>query len=400
MPKRSFPVGTFILSVLVIIGLAVMIFRYVNGLGAISNLSDGRPWGLWISFDLYCGVALAAGGFTLAGAVYIFNLKKYHSVVRPAVLTAFLGYTLVILALLVDLGQPWYIWHIIINWNIHSPLFEVGMCVMSYTAVLALEFSPAVFEGLNKSNLPVVKRINWHIPWRVIRAIQIPLVIAGVVLSTLHQSSLGSMLLMMPETLHALWYTPILPILFLTSAIAVGPAMVIFESTLSTRVFGHKLDIDVLSGLARAIPYILGLYLLFKVFELTAVGELGLIFTAYPQNLLWWGEIIVGVIAPIILFSIPNMRQNRNIVFWTSVLIVVGLMFNRFNVSMLALGMRPGYIYFPHWMEFAISLGLVADALIVIWLAHRFLPIVSHENSVEAIAYRENGQKSIISPEA
>jgi len=382
IPKRSFPVSTFILSVLVVLVLAVIITRYLNELGAISNLSDGRAWGLWISFDLYCGVALAAGGFTLAGAVYIFNLKKYHSVVRPAVLTAFLGYTLVILALLVDLGQPWYIWHIIINWNIHSPLFEVGMCVMAYTVVLALEFSPAVFEGLNKSDLPVVRRINWRIPWRVIRAIQIPLVIAGVVLSTLHQSSLGSMLLMMPETLHALWYTPILPILFLTSAVAVGPAMVIFESTLSTKIFGHKLDMDVLSGLARAIPYILGLYLLLKVIELTAVGELGLIFTAYPQNLLWWGEIIVGVIIPIVLFSLSDVRHNRNAVFWSSVLVILGLVLNRFNVSMLALGMRPGYTYFPHWMEFAISVGLVADALLVIWLAHRFLPIVSHEDIV------------------
>ncbi len=385
MPKKhSFPVGTFILSILVVVGLAVVIYRYIYGLGAISNLSDGRAWGLWISFDLYCGVALAAGGFTLAGAVYIFNLKKYRSVVRPAILTAFLGYTLVILALLVDLGHPWYIWHIIINWNVHSPLFEVGMCVMFYTAVLALEFSPAVFEGLSKSNLPVVRHINWHFPWRVIRAIQIPLVIAGVVLSTLHQSSLGSMLLMMPETLHELWYTPILPILFLISAVAVGPAMVIFESTLSTRVFGHKLDIDVLSGLARVIPYILGLYLLLKVIELTAVGELGLIFTAYPQNLLWWGEIIIGVIVPIILFSMSDVRQNRSAVFWTSVLIIIGLVINRFNVSMLALGMRPGYFYFPHWMEFAVSVGLVADALLVIWLAHRFLPIAHQEQIVEA----------------
>jgi Ni/Fe-hydrogenase subunit HybB-like protein len=363
--KRAFPFGTLVLTILVIIGLGVMIYRYLYGIGAISNLSDGRAWGLWISFDLYCGVALAAGGFTLAGAVYIFNLKKYHSVVRPAVLTAFLGYTLVILALLVDLGQPWYIWHILINWNIHSPLFEVGVCVMSYTAVLALEFSPAVFE-----------RFNWHVPLRFIRAIQIPLVILGVVLSTLHQSSLGSMLLMMPTTLHALWYSPILPILFLTSAVAVGPAMVIFESTLSTRVFGHKLEMDVLSGLARAVPYILGIYLLLKVIDLMAAGEIGLIFTAYPINLLWWGEIIVGVILPILLFSIPEVRQSRNAVFWTSVLVILGLMLNRFNVSMLALGMRPGYSYFPDWMEFAISVGLVADALLVIWLAHRLLPIV------------------------
>lgn len=366
--KRSFPIGTFILSILVIFGLAVMIIRYLNGLGAISNLSDGRAWGLWISFDLYCGVALAAGGFTLAGAVYIFNLKKYHPVVRPAVLTAFLGYTLVILALLVDLGQPWYIWHAIIYWNIHSPLFVVAICVMISTAVLALEFSPAVFE-----------RLNWHAPLRVIRSIQIPLVIASVVFATLHQSSLGSMLLMMPETLHALWYTSILPILFLVSAVAVGLAMVIFESTLSTRVFGHKLGMDVLSGLTKAIPYILGLYLLLKVIDLMVAGEIGLIFLAYPQNLLWWGEIISGVILPIILFSLPSVRQNRNAVFWSSVLVIIGLVLNRFNVSMLALDMRPGTIYFPHWMEFAISVGLVADAFLVIWLAHRFLPIVEHE---------------------
>ncbi|MCK4724086.1 MAG: Ni/Fe-hydrogenase cytochrome b subunit, partial [Dehalococcoidia bacterium] len=340
--KRTFPFGISVLGILVILGIIPIIIRYINGLGAVSNLSDGRPWGFWISFDLYCGVALAAGGFTLAGVVYIFNLKKYHSVVRPAVLTAFLGYTLVILALLVDLGQPWYIWHAMIYWNIHSPLFEVAICVMAYTTVLALEFSPAVFEGLNKSNFPVIRRFNWHIPLRIIRSIQIPLVIAGVVLSTLHQSSLGSMLLMMPETLHALWYSPILPILFLTSAVAVGPAMVIFESTLSTKVFGHKLDLDVLSGLGRAIPYILGIYLLLKLVDLTARGNLGLIFSAYPQNLLWWGEIIIGVILPIILLSMPGVRQNRSGVFWSAVLVVIGLIFNRFNVSMLALDMRPG----------------------------------------------------------
>ena len=370
--KRSWPVGTFILSALVVIGLGVVVYRYINGLGAISNMSDGRAWGLWIGFDLYCGVALAAGGFTLAGAVYIFRLKKYQPVVRPAVLTAFLGYTLVILALLVDLGQPWYIWHIIINWNIHSPLFEVGLCVMTYTAVLALEFSPVVFE-----------RLNWHVPLKIIRSIQIPLVIAGVVLSTLHQSSLGSMLLMMPETLHALWYSPVLPILFLVSAIAVGPAMVIFESTLSTRVFGHKLDQDVLSGLAKAIPYILGIYLLLKIMELMAAGEIEMIFTAYPQNLLWWGEVVIGVITPIILFSIPDVRQSRQAVFWTSVVVIAGLILNRFNVTLLALDMRPGYSYFPHWMEIAVSVGLVADALLVVWLAHRFLPMIKHQEATE-----------------
>jgi len=159
--------------------------------------------------------------------------------------------------------------------------------------------------------------------------------------------------------------------------------MVIFESTLSTKVFGHKLDLDVLSGLGRAIPYILGIYLLLKLVDLTARGNLGLIFSAYPQNLLWWGEIIIGVILPIILLSMPGVRQNRSGVFWSAVLVVIGLIFNRFNVSMLALAMRPGFTYFPHWMEIAISAALVADAMLVIWLAHRFLPIVSHEEIME-----------------
>jgi len=381
--RRKFPFGITALTILVILGLIPVIIRYINGLGAVSNLSDGRPWGFWISFDLYCGVALAAGGFTLAGWVYLFNREKYHAVARPAVLTAFLGYTLVILALLVDLGQPWYIWHAIIYWNIHSPLFEVAICVMTYTAVLALEFSPAVFEALSRSNLAIFRWFNWHIPLRVIRSVQIPLVIAGVVLSTLHQSSLGSMLLMMPETLHALWYTPILPILFLTSAIAVGPAMVIFESTLSTRAFGHKLSLDILSGLGKAIPYILGIYLLLKLVDLTARGDIGLIFTAYPQNLLWWGEIIIGVVLPIILLSMPSIRQSRSAIFWSAVLVVLGLVFNRFNVSMLALSMRPGFTYFPHWMEVAISAALVADAMLVIWLAYRFLPMTDHEEVAE-----------------
>jgi Ni/Fe-hydrogenase subunit HybB-like protein len=374
LQKRKFPKGLAILTALVILGLIPIIIRYVYGLGAMSNLNDGRPWGLWISFDLYCGVALAAGGFTLAGAVYVFRLEKYHSVARPAVLTAFLGYTLVILALLVDLGQPWFIWHIMITPNIHSPLFEVGLCVMTYTIVLALEFSPAVFE-----------KFNWHLPLKVIRAIQIPLVIAGVCLSTLHQSSLGSMLLMAPTYLHPLWYTPILPIMFLNSAIAVGPAMVMFESTLTGKALGHKQNHEVMEGLGKIIPWILGIYLLLKLGDLLLAGEIGLIFTAYPYNINWWIEILVGIVAPIILFNLKSIRKSDTKLFWIATLVVVGLIINRFNVSMFALATRPGYTYFPSWMEFAISVGLVADSMLVIWLAYKLLPMMQHEPSHAAV---------------
>ncbi len=370
--RRSFPIGIPILILLIAVALGVAVYRYANGIGAISNLSDGRAWGLWISFDLYCGVALAAGGFTLAATVYVFNLKKYYPIVRSAILTAFLGYLLVILALLVDLGQPWRIWHIFIYWNLHSPLFEVGWCVVLYTMVLALEVSPMVFE-----------RFNLDVPLKVIRSFQIPLVIVGIVLSTLHQSSLGSMLLMMPNTLNPLWYTSILPILFLLSAIAVGLAMTIVESSLSSRAFGHKVDLDILAGLGKAIPYVLGLYLLVKLGELLLAGELDLIFTETPQNLLWWVEVVGGVVLPMVLLSLESVRRSRSKLFWSAALVVGGLVLNRFNVSLLALGPRPGTTYFPHWMEFAITVGVVSAGLLVFTLVNRYLPVTHHEEAAE-----------------
>lgn len=366
--KRSLPVGTIILTVMALAVLPILIVRYLYGLGAISNLSDGRPWGLWISFDLYCGVALAAGGFTMAATVYIFNRQKYHPIVRPAIMTAFLGYVLVILALLVDLGQPWYIWHAFINWNIHSPLFEVAMCVITYTFVLALEFSPAVFE-----------RLHWDVPLLVIRAVQIPLVIAGITLSTLHQSSLGSMLLLVPTTLSPLWYTPMVPILFLCSAIAVGPAMVILEATLSSKSFGHEFSLDIFAGLGRALPFILGLYLILKILSLYLAGNISLIFTEFPVNLLWWGEMLIGVIIPIVLFSLPAVLKSRRMIFVGSIFVIAGLVFNRLNASWLGIEPRADTFYYPHWMEFAVSIGLIVIALLVIQVANRLLPIVTEE---------------------
>jgi Ni/Fe-hydrogenase subunit HybB-like protein len=335
-------------------------------------LSDGRPWGLWISFDLFSGVALAAGGFVVAGTFYILHRDKYHPVVRSAILTAFLGYIMVILALLVDLGQPWRIWHMIIYWNPHSPLFEVGWCVMLYTTVLALEVSPMVFERLNRPT-----------PLRIIGSISIVLVIAGIVLSTLHQSSLGSVLLMMPETINPLWYTPIMPLLFFLTAITVGLAMTIVESTLSGRSFGHETAQDVLAGLGKAIPYVLGLYLVLKLADLVLAGDLDLIFTDTPYNILFLVEIIVGVVLPIILLSLASVRQSRSKLFWSAMLVVVGLVLNRFNASWFGLAPRPGTTYSPHWMEVVITVGIWSAGLLALALAIRYLPVIQHEPAVE-----------------
>ena len=380
--KDKFPTGILILSVLVIISLVLLFIRFMYGLGAATNLSDGRPWGFWIVFDDMCGVALAAGGFTLAGIVHIFGREKYRSLYRPAILTALLGYVLVVLSLVVDLGHPWYMWHFFIYWNVDSPMFEVAVCAVLYTIVLALLFSPAVFERLDSLNFPVIRSIKWSIILKIVRRIEVPLIIAGIIVSTLHQSALGSVFLLMPGSLHPLWYTPILPALFLISAIAVGPAMAIFETVISNRIFGHQLAQDVMSGLVRYIPYILGLYLCLKVLDLIIAQELSLVFSAGHYSLLWWGEILIGVILPIILFSIPAVRNNRMAVFWSSFLVIAGIIFNRFNVGIFGLAMRPGYTYTPHWMEIAISIGLVADAMLVIWLAYRYLPVHSDETTL------------------
>jgi Ni/Fe-hydrogenase subunit HybB-like protein len=355
-----------------IIGLVSAIVRYANGLGAISNLSDGRAWGLWISFDLYCGVALAAGGFTLAATVYIFRRKTYYPVVRGAILTAFLGYLMVIAALLVDLGQPWRIWHMIIYWNPHSPLFEVGVCVLLYTLVLALEFSPSVF-----------KRFDMRVSLRLIRAIQIPLVIAGIVLSTLHQSSLGSVLLMMPDKIHPLWFTPILPGLFFLSAVAVGPAMVIFESYLGSKAFGHQLNPEITAGLGRVLAVLLAMYLIVKLADLLIGGEFGLVFSSGLFSALFLIEVLGGVVAPMILFALPAVRASKRALFWSAVLVVLGLILNRFNVSLIALKGRPGVSYFPHPLEFAISIAIVATGVLAYVLATRYLPIMQYESGEE-----------------
>src|SRR5208337_1139178 len=266
MTFSKFPKLTFWRAVLVLIlaaGFYSTILRFAKGLGAATNLSDQFPWGIWIGFDVLCGVGLAAGGFTLAATVYVFHIERFHAVLRPSILTAFLGYGLVALALLFDLGKPYNIWHPLVMWNPHSVMFEVAWCVMLYLTVLALEFSPAVFE-----------RFGMQKPLKLLKAITIPLVIVGVLLSTLHQSSLGSLFLIVPSKLHPYWYSPLLPLLFFVSAIGVGLAMVIFESNLTARAFGREIEMPLLAALGKAMAVVLGVYGIIRLQDLWGRGAL------------------------------------------------------------------------------------------------------------------------------
>jgi len=360
--------GHLVLLGLMGLGLATAIGRYIGGIGAISNLSDSYPWGLWISFDLLCGVALAAGAFVTASAVYILGNEEFRPILRPAILTGFLGYLMVVVALLVDLGHPERIWYLMIFWNVHSVMFEVGWCVMLYTAVLAIEFSPLVFERLRMS--PML---------RLIRTITIPLVILGTVLSTLHQSSLGSLFSILPYKLNGLWFTPLVPVFFFLSAVAVGPAMVIFESTISSKVFKRGLEVELLGKLALAIPVALGAYLVLKIADLAYAGELDLLVKGNVKTALFWVELGGGVILPTILFLLPAIRSSATGLFWGALLVIGGVVLNRFDTSLIGLARRENAWYVPHVLEFVITISIISAGVLAYSLVARFLPLFTEQ---------------------
>jgi len=344
--------------------LVASVLRFARGLGAVTHLSDRFPWGLWIGFDILCGVGLAAGGFSLMAIVHLFNIRRFEPIVRPAILTAFLGYLLVICGLLYDLGQPWRIWHALVYWNPHSVLFEVAWCVMLYTTVLALEFSPVVFE-----------RLRLEGPRRVLHAISTPLVIAGVVLSTLHQSSLGSLYLIVPGKLYPLWYTPMLPVLFFLSAVGAGMGMVILESALSGRAFGRRLEMSLLEPLGRGMVVALAVYGIIKLRTLARAGALSLVLQPGYENRMFLAEFGLGVVLPIVLLAIPAVRRSERGLVTGALLAVLGFVVNRLNVSVTGLERAAGVHYLPSWMEVSVSVGLVALGFAAFALAVRSLPI-------------------------
>ena len=364
--------------IIVALGLYSTYVRFFHGLGASTNLTDQFPWGLWIGFDVMCGVALAAGGFTLAAVVYIFNIKHFKPVIRPAILTAFLGYILVIVGILFDLGKPWNIWHPIIMWNSHSVMFEVAWCVMLYTTVLALEFSPVVFE-----------KFRMEKPLKIIKSITVPLVMLGVLLSTLHQSSLGSLFLIVPEKLHALWYSPLLPVFFFISALMVGFAMVIFESYLSSRAFNKHLEKSLLMELARGAVFMMMLYLVLKAIDFSRRDVWGYLFQANFETLMFWLEIGGGVILPMILLAIPKIRRNETALFWSVSLVVVGLVMNRLNIAITGMQGAAGTTYYPSWMEISITLMIVALGFAAFRLIAKNFPVFEETKPIPASVNRK-----------
>ncbi len=376
MNFSKLPKLTFWRAVLVLIlaaGFYSTVLRFTRGLGAATNLSDQFPWGLWIGFDVLCGVGLAAGGFTLAAIVYVFHIERFHPILRPSILTAFLGYALVAVALLYDLGKPYNIWHPLVMWNPHSVMFEVAWCVMLYLTVLALEFSPAVFE-----------RFHLHTPLKVIQASTIPLVITGVILSTLHQSSLGSLFLIVPEKLHPYWYSPFLPLYFFISAVGVGMAMVIFESNLSSRAFGREIEMSLLEVLGRAMAVVLGFYGLLRLEDLWSRGALVHLREPSTETVLFVLEMTLGLLIPLPMLMFRKIREDRESLYGVAVLVITGFLLNRLNVSVTGLEASSGVHYFPRWTEAAVTLSIVGVGFLLFSLAVRYLNVIEPAKGAHA----------------
>jgi len=369
---RRLSPGRAVLWLLVAAGAAASLVRFVWGLGAVTHLSDRFPWGLWIGFDVLVGVALAAGAFTANATVHLFHLDRYRALLRPAVLTGFLGYLMVIAALLVDLGRPWNIWHPLVMWNPHSVMFEVAWCVMLYTLVLALEFGQVVLERLRL--------------WGLLRIAQTaitPLVVAAVILSTLHQSSLGSLFLIAPGKLHPLWYTPLLPLLFFLSALAVGLAVVTLEAVLAARTFRHRLDLPMFVGLSRAVMVILSVYLGLRVIDLTIRSAWSLLVAPGVERPMFAAELGLGVVLPLVVLSLNHFSRSPAGLTVASAFVVLGVVVNRLNVTVTGMLAASGATYVPAWTEVLITTAIVAGGILVYLWVMEHLPIMAPHGAPE-----------------
>ncbi len=372
--------GNAIFALILTVGVPIVIYRFVFGIGAASNLTQVNPWGIWIGLDVMSGVALAAGGFTVATAVYVLGLKEYHPIVRPAVLTGFLGYLFVVIGLLADLGRPWKLpVPMVYSYGTGSVMFEVGWCVALYLTVLALEFSPVAFEWLGFR-----KAREWAI------RLTLGLTILGLCLSTLHQSSLGALFLMMPHRLHPLWYSGFVPIFFFVSALAAGLSMVIVESGLSHRVFKSQIksqdhgQADRLTlGLARGGAVVLFAYFFLKLQGLVDGGRFDLLLTPYGYWFMF--EMLGFILGPAFLYAIAVRRQKAVLARWVAAWVVLGIVVNRLNLSVIAFNWNAPERYIPGFMEIMVSVTVITIGILTFrWIVNRMPVLYEHPDFPQA----------------
>lgn len=386
---KFFTPGVILVSLIALNGIVFILMRFIFGIGSVTNLNNQYPWGLWIGVDVAAGVALAAGGFMSAALGHILHREEYHSIVRPALLTAMLGYTFVAFGVFIDIGRWYYIWHPLVMWNPNSALFEVGICVMIYLTVLYIEFMPILTERfLGKVNLPgllkglngLIEKVLTFIDNTLNRA-QFIFIIAGVVLSSLHQSSLGTLMIIAGDKMHPLWQTPILPLLFLISAVAVGFPMIIFEGLIAAKSFKLKPEMHVLGKLATTVPLLLGIYVAFKIGDMVIRKSFVYLAEINVQSVMFIIEMLL-IIIPGIMLNFKGVLKSPLKLFLASAMIVAGVLINRINNFIVAY--NPPYkveSYFPSFGEISVTLGAIALLVLLYRGFVMIFPIIAQEDN-------------------
>ncbi len=369
--KRRTPLSIYVLAVLALLGVVTGVYRLVVGLYSTTNLTDHYPWGLWIGLDVFL-IPVAGAAFTISAISHFFGRDDYHKILRPAVLSGFFGYVAVVAILILDLGRWHQFYSILIpgRINIHSFLEEVALSVTLYTMVLILELAPTILE-----------KWNVKVPIQLIERFIMIIAGLGVLISTVHQSSIGSMFLILEHKLHPLWWTPIIPLLFLTQALFGGAAAAAIVVKLTWEKMGKKVDKELLVAMGKLIRILLAFYLVCKVGDWLVAGDLGLLFTSGFLSLLAWGEIILGVLLPLVLLF--SKQGNRTVgVFWSSVWIIIGLFINRLTTSFIAFETPAWATYVPHWIEVVSSIGVGAAAILAFVIVARLFDLFpEHEHS-------------------
>jgi Ni/Fe-hydrogenase subunit HybB-like protein len=344
-----------------LIGLFLIGLRFVLGLGATTNLSAGYPWGLWIAFDVVTGTALACGGYAMALMVYVFNRGKYHPLIRPAILTSALGYSIAAISIAIDVGRPWELWKVPLmlwRWNVNSVLLEVAVCMMAYTFVLWLELAPAMLDRWRESSHPRLRRIAVKSTRFFDRAL-LWIIGLGILLPTMHQSSLGSLILLSGPRLNPLWNTSLLPAFFLLTALAMGYAMVVFESAFSHHVFGRKPDLQMLVSLQKAAAWGAAIFVAFRIFDVVARGAFAHALRFDRFAVMFWLESALFLSPLVFMFVRGAVPKMGSLVREAMVVAFAGALY-RFDAFLLAFDPGPGWAYFPSLTETFVTVGLVS----------------------------------------
>lgn len=355
-----------VLGVFVLIAGLLLLKRLIFGIGAVTNMSDGYPWGIWIAYDVVVGTALACGGYAVALLVYIMNKREYHPLIRSALLASMFGYTLAGISIFFDIGRYWQFYNMFLPWQMqfNSIMLEVALCISSYIMVLWIEFSPSFLEGFNQQRLK-----------RALNKVLFVFIAVGVLLPTMHQSSLGSLLLIAGQKVSPLWQTGLLPLLFLLSAIAMGFAVVSFESVLSSVGFRRPFELPVLARLAGLMPKLIALYLAVRFGDLLWRGQLGLAFAGDFKGVMFIVENILYVI-PLVMLLRPLNRQRPKTLFFASLSLLMAGSVYRFNAYLVGFDPGAGWSYFPSFSETMITFGIIAFEIMAYLVIVKKLPVL------------------------